>query len=204
MSRTTVVLLMAGMGLLAFGSSMLTWIHAEAATPLGPQPVAVGGAEAVPVVPSAALAIVVAGLAMGLSGKVVRYLAPAAAVLAAVVGLVGVIGVLRDPNPAARSAAAEVGGVREISGMAELTAWPWVAAALLVLTGLVAAVLPLLAGTWAPAARKYERTPASAGKRADHPPSPQSDWDALSSGQDPTVDDDGDPEPPAEAPAAER
>ncbi|WP_434080721.1 Trp biosynthesis-associated membrane protein [Sanguibacter sp. Z1732] len=141
----------------AFGLSLLTWVGAEAVTTLGPQPVRVSGAGAAPVVPSAALVVVVAGLAVGLSGPVVRILAPAAAALAAVVALIAGLVLIADPDPAARSAAGEVGGVREITGAAELTVWPWVVVVLLASTVLVALVLPFRAGTWAPAAARYER-----------------------------------------------
>ena len=156
------VLVLTGLGVLTFGASLLTWIQADALTPLGPRPVRVSGAEAVPVVPSATLVILVAGLAMGLSGKVVRYLAPAAAVLAAAAALIALTALLRDPFPAARSAAGELGGVREIVGTADLTPWPWVSAVLLVLTALAGGAVPgRLLGTGG----TEVRTRAGAGTR---------------------------------------
>lgn len=200
MSRGRVVLVLVLLGAGAFGLSLLTWVGAEAVTTLGPQPVQITGASAAPVVPSAALVVVVAGLAVGLSGPVVRILAPAAAALAAVVALIAGIVLIADPGPAARSAAGEVGGVREITGTAELTMWPWVVVVLLGLTVLVALVLPFRAGTWAPAAAKYERAPVRAegagpagppaGGAAAAPATSRADWDALSSGLDPSEADD--------------
>lgn len=191
MSRRRVVLILLTAGLVTFVVSLLTWVEATTSTTLGPQVVQVNGATAVPVVPSAGLVIAVAGLAMGLSGPVVRFLAPAAAALAAGVALITLIGLLTDPDTVARSAAGEIGGVREITGAADLTWWPWLAAVLLGLTVIVAAVLPFLAGRWTPAARKYERPGAPARARAI-PQSPRSDWDALSSGVDPSAGADDD------------
>lgn len=191
MSRARVVLVLVTSGLITFVVSLLTWVEATTTTALGPQAVQVSGATAAPVVPSAALVVAVAGLAMGLSGRVVRILAPAAAVLAATVALVALIGLLTDPGAVARSAAGDVGGVREISGAADLTWWPWLAAVLLGLTVVIAAALPFLAGRWAPAARKYERPGAPEGAGAT-PHTPRSDWDALSSGIDPSAADPAD------------
>ncbi|MGC0144605.1 Trp biosynthesis-associated membrane protein [Pseudactinotalea sp. Z1732] len=200
MSRGRMVLVLVLLGAGAFGLSLLTWVGAEAVTTLGPQPVRVSGAGAAPVVPSAALVVVVAGLAVGLSGPVVRILAPAAAALAAVVALIAGLVLIADPDPAARSAAGEVGGVREITGAAELTVWPWVVVVLLASTVLVALVLPFRAGTWAPAAARYERAvvrpegAGPAGTRASGAATGQAtsraDWDALSSGLDPSATDD--------------
>lgn len=187
MSRGRAVLVLVVLGVGAFALSLPTWVSAAAATTLGPQPVAVSGAGAAPVVPSAALVVVVAGLAVGLSGKVVRILAPAAAALAAVVALIGVITLIVDPEPAARSAAGEISGVREIDGMAQVSPWPWVVAVLLGLTVLVAVLLPLRAGAWTPAARKYER-PTGRQPSPAAGPDARSDWDALSSGVDPSAD----------------
>lgn len=188
MSRGRAVLVLVVLGIGVFALSLPTWVSAEAVTALGAQPVTVSGAGAAPVVPSAALVVAVAGLAVGLSGPVVRILAPAAAALAALVALIGVGTLIADPGPAARSAAGEIGGVREIDGAAHLSPWPWVVVVLLALTVLAAVLLPLRAGTWAPAARKYERSTA----RAAHPGAgidARSDWDALSSGVDPSAED---------------
>lgn len=179
------MLILLGLGAFTLLLSLPTWVEATAATPLGPQPVTVSGAGALPMVPSAALVVMAAGLAMGLSGRVVRYLAPAAAAGAAVIAVIVVVGLIGDPSPAARAAAGEVGGVRELAGPARLTLWPWLAALALGLSAAIAVVLPFRAGVWAPAARKYER--GSRAPAPDSPVSPRADWDALSHGEDPSV-----------------
>lgn len=189
MTRARAVLLVVLLGGALFGLSMLTWVRAEAATTLGPVPVAVPGSQAAPVAPSAALAVLVAGLALGLSGRVVRYVAAGAAVLAALIIWVAVLAVLRDPLPAARAAAGEVGGVRALDGVAQVTPWPWAALMVASITVLVAAALPFLAGVWAPVARKYERPGAATSPAAPAPaqaPTPREDWDALTRGEDPS------------------
>jgi len=199
-SRRAAVLVLVVLGGAAFVLSLLTWVSAEAATALGPRPVQVNGAQALPVAPSAALVVLVAGLATGLSGRLVRILAPVAAALASLVALIGTITLIGDPDPVARSAAGEIGGVREIAGPAELTIWPWVVAALLALTVLASIALPLLATRWTPAARKYER--ASGAVHDPDVPTARADWDSLSSGHDPSADQPqegrgGEPDPPA-------
>lgn len=192
MSRSRAVLTLVLLGVAAFALSLPTWISAEATTTLGPQPVRVSGASAAPVVPSTALVVVVAGLAVGLSGRVVRILAPGAAALAALAGLVGVAAVLTDPEAPARSAAGQISGVREITGAAHLSTWPWAVVAVLGLTVVLAVVLPLRAGTWTPAARKYER-PSPARQPRPGPVDARADWDALSSGVDPSAAAEPDP-----------
>lgn len=201
MTRARTVLLVVLLGGALFGLSLLTWVRADAATTLGPVPVAVQGSQAAPVAPSAALAVVVAGLALGLSGRVVRFLAAGVAVLAALIMWVAVLAVLRDPLPAARAAAGDVGGVREVEGLVRVTPWPWVVLVLASVTVLLAAVLPLRAGVWAPVARRYERpgVATSAGPSGAERTS-RDDWDALTRGDDPSRAEAED----GEAPAPER
>lgn len=206
MSRAKAVLIIGALGAALFGVSMLTWVRADAATPLGAVPMDVPGIDAAPVAPTAGLAVLVAGLALGLSGRVVRYLACGAALLAAAIALLSVIGVLADPTSTAQAAAGEVGGVPEIDGMAQLALWPWVAAALAGLAGVAAAGLPFAGGVWAPVARRYERPGTAAPAPATVAGRARQDWDALSRGEDPTIDDgsspgtgdDGGPEPEAD------
>ncbi|HLS15821.1 MAG TPA: Trp biosynthesis-associated membrane protein [Beutenbergiaceae bacterium] len=188
MSRAKAVLIIGVLGAALFGVSMLTWVRADAATPLGAVPMQVPGIEAAPVVPTAGLAVLVAGLALGLSGRVVRYLAGGAALLAAAIALFSVIGVLTDPTSAAQTAAGEVGGVPEIDGAAQLSWWPWLAAMLAGLAGLAAAVLPFAGGVWAPVARRYERPGTAAPAPATVAGRARQDWDALSRGEDPSID----------------
>ncbi len=171
-------------------TSLPTWVQAQAVTALGTESVSVSGPQAAPLVPSVALVVMAAGLALGLSGKVVRYVAPTLVALAAGGALIVTIGVVRAPEGSARSAAANVGGVPQIEGAATLTAWPWVSAVALVFAMLLALAIPFLARGWVPAARKYERDRKESS--TDPRIRARSDWDALSNGEDPSLQEDAD------------
>lgn len=193
MSRGRVVLTILVLGALGFGLSALPWASAQIPTVLAGRTVTVSGGDASPVTTAASLAVLATGLAVALGGRwVTRVCALALLVLGGVLGAAAA-GFLSDPRPPLESAAAQVGGVRDLAGEAQVTAWPYVTVALGVLV-VAAAVLVLRIPT-APAARRFER---AGGQDAPRPSRVQDervramdDWDALGRGEDPTAPDHG-------------
>jgi hypothetical protein len=204
--RTSIwVLLLLGAATLAAAAP--TWSRTTGATALDPQvEVVVSGTDAAPGVSAAALVLVAAALALGLVGRVGRWVVLTVAAASGVVTTVAALGVALDPEPSARSAVADATGVTELTAPVELTAAPWVAAALGVLTVLAVAWVAVGSRSWARAGTRHERAtaagapgtegggvvvepdpaavprdPAAADDLTDHDA-----WDALSRGEDPT------------------
>jgi len=176
-----------GLGAGLFGLTLPTWASADAVTTVGTQPVAVGGAEAAPLVASAAAVVIVAGLVLGLSGRVTRVLAVIAVVLGGVLGVVAASRFLADPRSPLEQAAAAVSGVRQIAGEPDVTVFPVLALVIAALTALVGVALPFVAGRWERVARRYEvGTPAAAADPTDRRGQARADWDALTRGDDPS------------------
>ncbi|MBZ2194639.1 Trp biosynthesis-associated membrane protein [Occultella gossypii] len=197
------ILLVAGAALLV--TTLGTWVSAPVAGMLGTETVTVGGAAAAPVVPSVALVVLAAALALGLSGRVVRMLAAVLAALAGAAAAAAVLAFLRDPATPAQAAAGELIGVREIGGEPAVTALPYLAFGVAAVILVLGIALPFLVGQWGRVGRRYERGsgPAPAGVDAAAPeasaPGPTAapaagsarttrmeDWDALSRGEDPS------------------
>jgi uncharacterized membrane protein (TIGR02234 family) len=204
-ARRTAIWVLLLLGGATLAAAVPTWLRTTGATALDPQvDVAVAGTSAAPGVSAAALVLVAAALALGLVGRVGRWVVLAVAAASGVVATVSALSVAIDPEPTARSAVAEATGVTELTAPVELTAAPWVAAVLGVLTVLVVVWVALGARSWASASTRHERagaTPATAaGTPADGTPevagaagpgdaedvSDHDAWDALSRGEDPT------------------
>ncbi|WP_454043740.1 Trp biosynthesis-associated membrane protein [Cellulosimicrobium sp. Marseille-Q8652] len=211
-SRRASIWLLLLLGGATLAASAVTWSTTTGATALDPVvEVSVSGTTAAPGVGAAALVLVAAGLALGLVGRVGRWVVLAVAAASGAVTTAAALGVALDPEPSARSAVAEATGVTELTSAVSLTAAPWVAAALGVLT--VVAVVWVAVGSrgWQRASTRHERdgaaaaavqvpgeagaatapeAPAGTGATAT---TPQDDdltdhdaWDALSRGEDPT------------------
>lgn len=191
LSRGRAVLVVLLGGVLLFGTALPTWVSGAARTTTGTSPVAVSGTDAAPGVASAAAVVLVAALVLGLSGRLTRVLAVVGVVGGGALALVGAVVFLRDPEPALRSAAGEVGGVPELAGAATTAPWPVLAAVVAGLVTLVGLALPLLLGRWQQVGRRYERDaprrrPSDAGADVSRRVQAMDDWDALSRGEDPT------------------
>lgn len=199
--RSAVLTVLAG-GALLLVVSLLTWARGSAALTVGgTTTVQVTGAQGAAVVPSAALVVLAAGLAIGLAGRIARIIAAVAVALASLLALVAAVGFTTDPTPALLRAAGEVSGVPQLSDAIQITVWPVVAIVLAAVLTLVGGVLPFVMGTWYRVGVRYERddrprpaAPADqSGTGETHgarPPGPAaqriSDWDALSRGEDPS------------------
>ena len=178
-----VVAVLAG-GALLLAATLLPWASAPAMMSGDAAAMAeVSGTDGVPVVPSAALVVLAAGLAIGLAGRIARVAAAVAVALCGALAAVATVDFIRAPEAALRVAAGEVSAVAELDGAAQLTPWPVVA--LVIAAGLVllGVVLPWVMGAWARVGQRYERDPQPApGGTRQH----IADWDALSRGEDPS------------------
>jgi hypothetical protein len=214
-SRRAAIWLLLLLGGATLAASAVTWSTTTGATALDPVvEVSVSGTTAAPGVGAAALVLVAAGLALGLVGRVGRWVVLAVAAASGAVTTAAALGVALDPEPSARSAVAEATGVTELTSAVSLTPAPWVAAALGVLTVLAVAWVAVGSRGWQQASTRHERDASATGgpARGDaggatvgptaarpgtgtHDPArtPRDDdltdhdaWDALSRGEDPT------------------
>jgi uncharacterized membrane protein (TIGR02234 family) len=164
------------------------WLRTAGTTALqGEVPVAVTGTQAAPGVPAAALVLLAAGVAVGLAGRVGRWVVVAVVLLAGVLLTASAVAVVADPHRVAGSAVADVTGVETLAAAVELTPWPWVAAAVGVLVVLAGVWLALTSRRWARPSDRHDvatsRGPVPAAVVHDDD---QAAWDALTRGHDPT------------------
>lgn len=186
--RRRAILVVLGLALAALLTGAPQWLRTAGTTALqGEVPVAVAGAQAAPGVPAAALVLLAAGVAIGLAGRIGRWVVVAVVALAGVLLTASAVAVATDPRPVAGSAVADVTGVETLSAAVELTPWPWVAAAVGVLVVLAGGWLALTSRQWARPSDRHDPTSARG-------PAPvvvvhdddQAAWDALTRGHDPT------------------
>lgn len=203
--RWVLVLLLLS-GLVAL-TALPVWATATGATALGePVPVAVRGTRAAPGVVAAALVLLAAAGALGLVGRVGRWVV--VLVVAAAGALVVAAGLAARSSvvTTAERAAADLTGVPSLTDGVRVSAWPVLAAALGVLVVLVAVALARASAAWAAPSDRHERAargtgPATttaaagtgagtgAGTAAGAPGAVDDErgaWDALSRGDDPT------------------
>jgi hypothetical protein len=209
-SRRTAIWVLLLLGGSTLATAVPTWLSTTGATALDPQvEVTVAGTSAAPGVSASALVLVAAALALGLVGRVGRWVVLAVAAASGVVATVSALGVALDPEPSARSAVADATGVTELTAPVDLTVAPWFAAALGVLTVLAVVWVAVGSRSWAGASTRHERATggtapaasAAAGTTVPEGPSDPSGatepaspddltdhdaWDALSRGEDPT------------------
>lgn len=195
LGRGAAVLLVVLLGLTTFGLTLATWVRGVAATTVGTTQVTVSGVDAVPGAASAGLVVVVAGLVLGLSGRVTRLLAVLGVGLGGAVTVASAAQLLADPAPVVQQAAAEVTGAPELVAAPELSVLPTLALVVGGLTVLTGIALPFLLGRWQRVGRRYERTGAPSTSAPEPDPRPaqarvraMDDWDALSRGEDPSAD----------------
>lgn len=110
--RAAVVLLAAALAVSLLAVSTRTWLNADLADPLtGQSTVPVPGSTAAAVVPALALVALAAAGALTISRRVGRVVALVLIALAAVGAGAAALGVLGDPQAAARAAVAEATGL---------------------------------------------------------------------------------------------
>ncbi len=198
-SRRTAVWVLLLLGGATLAAAAPTWATTTGATALDPVvEVAVSGTTAAPGVGAAALVLVASALALGLMGRVGRWVVLAVAALSGAVTTAAALAVALDPAPSARSAVAEATGVTELTSAVSLSPAPWVAAVLGVVTLLASVGIAVGSREWGRASSRHERDGGGAPPATVPTPGAAPDggapdglddhdaWDALSRGEDPT------------------
>jgi hypothetical protein len=163
-----------------------SWLRATGSSALeGGVTVAVSGSQAAPGVVAAAIVLLAAAAAAGLAGRVARWVVVGVVAAAGAVVVGSVVGVLRDPGPAATAAVAARTGVSALTGQAVVTPWPWVALGMGLVDVLLAVVLARGSARWGVTSRRHQPTAGAGTGEIDDDASA---WDALTRGDDPTGD----------------
>lgn len=197
----TLVLLaaFAGIAMLAWTQ---TWVRVDEGPIEATGGIAATGKDAAAAVLPLGLAVLAVVAVLGMAGRVWARIG---AVLAALLGAgIAAVAAVRLSDPiggliAPTSAATGIGGTQALRDTIvqwplHLSAWPIVALIAGIGIVLVAIVALATAHTWPQPSRRYDRdahagTPAGEGRTASHSPDRHDrveQWDALSSGDDPT------------------
>lgn len=195
--RLTVLAGTAASALLA-GATRTTWVEAAAPDLTGTvQQVTVLGADAAPAVLALALVAIAASVASSLSSAWVRFVTGPVLLLAGAGASLAALGVVRAPAEAAASAVTTATGVSGSGVQATATAWPLLTLAPALLVALVGVVVLLAGGSW-PRRDRYRS--AARTVTADPAEDPAAAWDALSRGEDPSLEEPGLEDPPSQEP----
>jgi hypothetical protein len=165
----------------------MPWVRARGVSALtGDVDLVVRGAAAAPAVPAAALVLLAAAVAVGLAGRVGRWLVVVAVWLAGLALAGSATGVLVAPAEAARASVAAATGVDHLSGVPAVTAWVWAALLLGAVVVATAAWLAVVARRWPAPSTRHETTGPGGRGDGSGQDGAHADWDALSRGDDPT------------------
>jgi uncharacterized membrane protein (TIGR02234 family) len=212
-SRRSAVLLLLVLGGVALLTAIPTWLTTAGSTVLEPHVVVeVAGTKAAPGVGAGALVVAAAALALGIIGRVGRYVVLAVVALAGAVVVFSALGVVRDPTPVATREAADATGVTELTEGVHVAFWPYATVVVGVLVVVLAVLVALGSGSWRTSTR-HERVSAAPPATADPATAPAPDpaaaaerpagddgagfedehaaWDSLTRGEDPTDDGSG-------------
>lgn len=172
------------LALVSLAAGVPPWMHTAGSTALqGRVPVDVTGTQAAPAVPAAALVLLAAGAAIGLAGRIGRW------VVVVVVGASGALlaasslAVIVNPEPVAGTMVATATGVATLAAPVTLTAAPYAVAVLGVVLVLVGGWLAATSRTWARPSSRHEAAGAPPAEAVDDD---QAAWDALTRGDDPS------------------
>ncbi|MFF3064019.1 Trp biosynthesis-associated membrane protein [Oerskovia sp. NPDC057915] len=175
LARRTSILLLLVLGGGALAAAAPTWLRTSGATPLDPDVlVQVTGTTAAPGVGAGALVVVASALALGLVGRIGRWLVLLVSAASGVVVAASAAAILRDPTQAARTAVADATGVTDMTSDIVLTPWPYVACAVGVLVVLVALWTAVSSPSWGRVSARHEivraeASPSSGTARAGVP-----------------------------------
>lgn len=147
------------------------------------------GSEVAPGAMAAALVGLASAVAAATSGAVVRVLAAGAALLAAVLGAAVVVSVLADPGGALGGlAAAGTGRSGTLAAHGRVGAWAWVALAAMLAMGVGGLGALVGARCWRGLSSRYDAPVSLVVSQPARPARrPESAWDRLSRGEDPTA-----------------
>lgn len=146
------------------------WVTAAGASPLADEvTVSIRGTAAAPGLVAAALVLLAAAAAVGLVGRVGRWVV--VVVVAAAGGLVvgSALGGRSGADASAARAAAEATGVSRLTGPPQVAAWPLVAVAVGVLVVVAAVGLARASGRWAAPSGRHDRPGTGTAYRVDVP-----------------------------------
>lgn len=190
-----VLLLLSGLAAL---TALPVWITATGASPVqGEVPVAVPGTSAAPGIVAAALVLLAAAGALGLVGRVGRWVVVVVVAAAGALVAASALAARSGATATAERAAADATGVPSLTGGVHVAVWPLLSAVVGVLVVLAAAGLARASAGWSAPSDRHERagaatpgrdaTPAApAAGRSDGPVDERGAWDALTRGDDPT------------------
>lgn len=186
-SRRVTVLAGAAASALLIGATRTTWAEATAPDLTGTsQAVAVTGSDAAPAVLALAVVAIAAALASSLSSTWVRYVTGPVLIVAALAAGWSAVAAALDPVGAAGSAVTTATGV--LGSEIEAVATPWPLLTLIPAAAVaVVGVLVLVAGGSWPVGTRYRSAAVAAPSDPAHDPAAA--WDALTRGEDPSVDD---------------
>lgn len=165
-------------GVAVLAASAGPWVRAGTSSAVAADvAIAVSGSDAAPGAGAGGLVVLAAALALALGGRRGRWMAAAGIALGGGLVVSAALGVVRDAQRIALSAAQSTVGVAVVDGSAHPTVLPWLTLVLgVVCVGV--AVLTVVAGrAWSPPSARHEQPAAYGG---------QTDWDALSRGEDPS------------------
>lgn len=185
MNRRSAVLTLLVLGGLTLLAAIPTWMTADGSSALSEDMrLAVAGTTAAPAVSAAAFVLVASALALGLVGRVARWIVLAVAAGSGITSALAAANVLMDPVPAMSAEAARETGVAELTSAVTLAVFPWLVVALGILTVAVVVITALSSGQWTVTARhERQATPDVADD------DPAAMWDELTrstESEDPT------------------
>ena len=187
-SRRLTVLAGTVAGAALIGATRTTWAQATAPDLTGAaQEVAVTGSDAAPTVLALGLVALAAALTTSLSSIWIRFVTGPVLLAAGLGAGWSALAVVLDPTGASGSAAATATGV--VGGQVQATATSWPLLTLIPSLAVAAVgVVVLLAGRTWPVRTRFRS--AAVAVTADPEQDPAAAWDALTRGEDPSVEDD--------------
>jgi uncharacterized membrane protein (TIGR02234 family) len=151
------------------------------------------GSDIAPGALAAALVGLASAVAVATSGRVMRVIAACSAVLASVLGAGVVISVIADPGGAlAGLAAAGTGRSGTAPAQGQVGTWAWVALTAMLVMGLGGVGALVGSRRWGGPSSRYDAPVAGGtsqpGSTVQMSRRPESEWDLLSRGEDPTAE----------------
>jgi uncharacterized membrane protein (TIGR02234 family) len=187
--------LLAG-AVVALLASTQVWVDAAlTVSGLPPIDVQATGRVVAPLVPAVALLALGGAAALLLVGGIARRVVGAVIGAMALLAIVSAARAALDPSTAVAPALAEAAGItglpEALAPTTDVTGWPWIATAGLLLT-LGAGALAALSSRWPDVGRRYATQDGSAESPGAAKPAAARDdgvglWDALDRGDDPTA-----------------
>ncbi|WP_426595521.1 Trp biosynthesis-associated membrane protein [Cellulomonas sp. McL0617] len=166
-------------------SAVPVWFTTSGTTALaGSVDISVHGTDVAPGILAAAVAILAAGLATGLVGRVGRWVVAVVVAGCGVLVVATTVSALSDPAAAVAPVVAAQTGIGHLAGPVASSAWPTIAIAVGAVDVLAAGWLVVASRRWSGPTRRYQATTAPAAPAAT--PDERADWDALSRGDDPS------------------